>query len=204
MNQKGLDYNTERPALLMPEYGREIQKMVEHAVTVSNKQERQQCAEAIIKLMIAKATQPVNDENSRQAVWDHLYIISKGQLDIDWPYDVSNAEKIAGKPQPIPLIPASQRVRVRHYGHLVENLFEKLKTMPEGEELDELIRITANQMKRDLLIWGQGSAEDERIFADMATYTDGRIQIDEHNFKFDEIRLSNDERDMANKKKKKK
>lgn len=204
MNQQGLDYNTGRPALLMPEYGREIQKMVDHAVTLPTKEERQRCAKAIVKLMMAKASQTVTDDNSKQAIWDHLYIISKRQLDIDWPYDVSNAEKIAGKPQPVPLTPRNDRVRIRHYGHLVEKLFEKLKTMPEGRELDELIRVTANQMKRDLLLWGHGSAEDERVFADMETFTDGRIQIDENNFRFDKMHLSNEDRDNANRKRRKK
>lgn len=188
----------------MPEYGREIQKMVNHAVALPTKEERQLCAETIVKLMAAKVTMPINDDNSRQALWDHLYIISNKQLDIDWPYDVSNAEKIAGKPHPISLTSRKDRVRIRHYGHLVEKLFEKLKTMPEGEELDELIRLTANQMKRDLLLWGHGSAEDERVYSDMATYTDGRILIDESNFRFDNIKLLNDDKDSAGKRKKKK
>ncbi len=205
MNQQGLDYNTERPTMIMPEYGREIQKMVDYAVTLPTKEERQRCAETIVKLMTAKASQPVNDENSRQAIWDHLYIMSNRQLDIDWPYDVSNAEKITSKPQPIPLAARSERVRVRHYGHLVEELFEKLKTMPEGEELDELIRLTAHQMKRNLMLWGHGSAEDDRVFADMKTYTDGRILIDSSNFKFDPIIINSEDREaVGNKKKRKK
>ena len=203
MNQQGLDYNTERPAMIMPEYGREIQKMVDHAVTLPTKEERQCCAETIVKLMIAKSIQPVNDENSRQAIWDHLYIMSYQQLDIDWPYDVSNAEKITGKPQPIAMVPHNEHVRVRHYGHLVEKLFEKLKTMPEGEELDELIRLTAHQMKRNLMLWGHGSAEDDRVFSDMRTYTDGRIIIDSSNFKFDPIIISPEEA-AGNRKKRKK
>lgn len=189
----------------MPEYGREIQKMVDHAVTLPTKEERQRCAETIVKLMTAKSAQPVTDENSRQAIWDHLYMMSSQKLDIDWPYDVSNAEKITGKPQPIPLAPHNDHVRVRHYGHLVEKLFEKLKTMPEGEELDELIRLTAHQMKRNLMLWGHGSAEDDRVFADMKTYTNGRILIDSSNFKFDPIVISSEDKEaVGNKKKRKK
>lgn len=205
MNKEGLDYNTQRPAMIMPEYGREIQKMVDYAVALPTKEERQRCAETIVKLMVAKAAQPVNDENSRQAIWDHLYIMSGQQLDIDWPYDVTNAEKITSKPEPIPLTSRNEHVKVRHYGHLVEKMFEKLKTMPEGDELDELIRITAHQMKRNLMLWGHGSAEDERVFADMKAYTDGRIIIDGSNFRFDAIAIAADEKDtMGNKRKRKK
>jgi len=204
MNQEGLDYNTQRPAMTMPEYGREIQKMVDHAVTLPTKEERQRCAETIVKLMIAKSIQSVNDDNSRQAIWDHLYIMSGQQLDIDWPYDVTNAEKITSKPQPIPLTQRDERVRVRHYGHLVEKMFEKLKTMPEGDELDELIRLTAHQMKRNLMLWGHGSAEDERVFADMQTYTDGRIIIDSSNFKFDPINVAPDDKETTGNRKKRK
>lgn len=204
MNQKGLDYNTQRPALLMPEYGREIQKMVDYAINLPTKEERQQCANTIVNLMMTKTAHPMNVESSLHAVWNHLYMMSGKQLDIDWPYDMTEAEKVTNKPQQIPLTKKSDRVHIRHYGHLVEELLEKLKTMPEGEELDELVRITANQMKRDLLLWGQGSAEDDRVYSDMERYTDGRIHIDENNFKFDTIRLSNDERDAVNKKKRKK
>lgn len=204
MNVQGLDYNTQRPALIMPEYGREIQKMVEHSITLPTKEERQFCAQSIIKLMMAKTSQIASDENAQQAAWDHLFIMSKGKLDIEWPYDMSNAENISGKPEPIRLLTKEDHVRVRRYGHLLEELFEKLKTMPEGEERDELVRITANQMKRNLVLWGQGSSEDERVFADIATFTGGKIILNETNFTFDTINLSDADRELVAKKKKKK
>ena len=111
--------------------------------------------------------------------------MSSGQLDIDWPYDVSSAEKIHSKPAPIPL--PQNRIRLRHYGKLVEELLEKLKTMPEGSERDELIRVTANQMKRDLLTWGHGSMDDEKVADDLARLTDGVIQIDLGTFRFENM-----------------
>ena len=94
MNIKGLDYNTQREKLLMPEYGREIQKMVDHAVSLPTKEERQLCAETIIRLMENKNPQVQESANAEQALWDHLYLMSQKQLDIDWPFDVSEAEKI--------------------------------------------------------------------------------------------------------------
>ena len=185
MNIQGLDYNTQREKLLMSEYGREIQKMVDHAVGLPSKEEWLKCAKTIIKMMLTKVPQIRSNAGYEQTLWDHLYLMSSGKLDIDWPYDVSSAEKIHSKPTPIPL--PQNRIRQRHYGKLVEELLEKLKTMPEGSERDELARQTANQMKRDLLQWGHGSADDEKVADDIARLTGGVIQIDLGTFRFENV-----------------
>ena len=185
MNIKGLDYNTQRDPLLMPEYGREIQKMIDYAVTIEDKEQRQLCAETIVRMMASRLTQQLNNEDMEQTLWDHLYIMSHKQLDIEWPYDVSNAEKINHKPQPLKRL--SGNVRLRHYGRLVEELFEKLKSMPAGEERDALVSLTANQMKLDLAMWGHGSMDDERVASDIAAFTDGVIQLDLNTFVFDKL-----------------
>ncbi len=185
MNIKGLDYNTQREKLLMPEYGREIQKMVDHAVSLPTKEERQRCAETIVRLMESKNPQVQDSANAEQALWDHLYLMSRKQLDIDWPFDVSEAEKILSKPEPMEH--PTGGARMRHYGRLIEELFEKLKTMPEGEERDELVRLTANQMKRNLAAWGHGSVDDEKVADDLARFTDGKIQIDLSSFRFESM-----------------
>ena len=198
MNIKGLDYNTKREKLLMPEYGREIQKMVDHAISLPTKDERQRCAVTIIQQMETKVPQLTDSSDYEQTLWDHLYLMSHKQLDIDWPFDVSEAEKLLSKPQPMKL--PKDNVKLRHYGKLVEELFEKLKTMPEGEERDALVFYTANQMKRDLAIWGHGSMEDERVANDLARFTDGVIQLDLNSFKFEKFTVSEDNK--KNKKKK--
>ena len=185
MNIKGLDYNTQRDPLLMPEYGREIQKMIDYAVTIEDKEQRQLCAETIVRIMASRLTQQLNNEDMEQTICDHLYIMSHKQLDIEWPYDVSNAEKINHKPQPLKRV--SGNVRLRHYGRLVEELFEKLKSMPAGEERDALVSLTANQMKLDLAMWGHGSMDDERVASDIAAFTDGVIQLDLNTFVFDKL-----------------
>lgn len=185
MNIKGLDYNTQRDPLLMPEYGREIQKMIDYAVTIEDKEQRQLCAETIVRMMASRLTQQLNNEDMEQTLWDHLYIMSHKQLDIEWPYDVSNAEKINHKPQPLKRV--SGNVRLRHYGRLVEELFEKLKSMPAGEERDALVSLTANQMKLDLAMWGHGSMDDERVASDIAAFTNGVIQLDLNTFVFDKL-----------------
>lgn len=198
MDIKGLDYNTQREKLIMPEYGREIQKMIEYACELPTKEERMRCAKAIIRQMETKNLQLGNGADYEQTLWDHLYLMSHRELEIDWPYDVSEADKILSKPQPMKL--PNNKIKLRHYGRLIEELFEKLKAMPAGEERDALTYYTANQMKRSLASWGHGSMEDERIANDLAHFTDGIIQLDLNTFRFEKI--SNDDFKKTSKKKK--
>ena len=176
MNIEGLDYNTQRDKLVLPEYGREVQKMVEHAISLPTKEERQRCAETIIAVMERMVPQSGDSANHKQKLWDHLALMSGFQLDIDYPYDVSMAAVIATKPEPLAY--PMRDIPVRHYGNMMFEVFEKLKTMPAGAERDELVRITANHMKRSLYQWSHGSADDEKVASDLARFTDGVIQLD--------------------------
>lgn len=183
MNINGMDYNTQREKLLMPEYGREVQAMVQHAISLPTKEERQRCAEKIVETMARMVPQNGDRTEHNQKLWDHLAFISQFKLDIDYPVDVSNAAKIVSRPEPI-AYPA-QNIPVRHYGKMIFETFEKLKNMPEGEERDALARMTANQMKRNLITWGHGSNNEERVASDLARFTDGVIQLDLDTFAFD-------------------
>ena len=198
MNIEGLDYNTQRERLVLPEYGREIQNMVNYCLTLTDRQERQNCAESIVDIMERMIPQNHTDEDYKQRLWDHLAIMSNFQLDIDYPYDVSQAARIATKPEPMEY--PEDRNPVRHYGKMLFEIFEQLKTMEPGEERDELIRITANQMKRNLVQWSHGSCDDEKVADDLARYTDGKVQLDLDHFTFDKI---TERENVSNKKKKK-
>ncbi len=185
MEIKGIDYNTQRERLVMPEYGREIQLMVEHACSLPSKEERLRCARSIVRLMAARNPQARVNNGDEQAYWDHLYLVSGKKLDIDWPYDVSMAEKFLAKPEHVGY--NKGQFKMRHYGRLLDETFERLKSMPPGAERDELARQTANQMKRDLVNWGHGSSEDAKVADDLARLTDGVIQLDLHKFRFERI-----------------
>ncbi len=198
MDIKGLDYNTHREKLLMPEYGREIQKMVDHAVGLPDKHERQECAQEIIRLMETKVPGLRENADYQQTLWDHLYLMSHEQLDIDWPFDVSEAEKIHNKPKAIPL--PKENLHLRHYGKLIGELFEKLKSMPAGEERDALVYYTANQMKRDLAIWGHGAMSDEKVADDLARFTDGVIQLDLGSIQLEKVTISEEPKQKKKKK----
>lgn len=185
MNIDGLDYNTQREQLLLPEYGREVQKMITYAIGLPTKAERQSCAETIIAIMRRMTPQNSEAADYQQKLWDHLALMSNFQLDIDYPYDVKQALEITKRPEPLPY--PMQQIPVRHYGKMMFEVFEKLKTMPEGPERDALVRVTANQMKRDLYQWSHGSADDEKVADDLARFTDGVIQLDLKTFRFEKM-----------------
>lgn len=192
MNIEGLDYNTQREKLVMPEYGREVQSMVDYAVSLTDREERQRCANAIVAIMERMSPQASAAADFRQKLWDHLAIMSGFRLDIDYPCDITSAAKIAEKPAPMPY--PMKRIPVKHYGNMMFEIFERLKTMPEGPERDELIRVTANQMKRNLKQWSNGSADDEKVASDLAAFTGGRVQLDLETFEFDKMDVKEPER----------
>lgn len=192
MNIEGLDYNTQREKLIMPEYGREVQSMIDYAVTLEDRDERQRCANAIVAIMERMFPQTAGTPDFEHKLWDHLAIMSGFRLDIDYPCDISQAGKIAEKPAPVEY--PMKKIPVKHYGYMMFELFDKLKTMENGPERDELIRITANQMKRNLRQWSNGSADDEKVASDLAAYTGGRVQLDLDTFEFDKMEVKETER----------
>ena len=183
MKIKGLDYNTQREHLVLPEYGREVQQMVDYCVSLKSRAERQRCANTIIAVMERMMPHTYENKDYRQKLWDHLALMSGFQLDIDYPCDITEAQKMLQKPAPMRY--PMKRIPVRHYGNMMFEVFELLKNMPNGAERTELTRLAANQMKRDLVRWGHGSSDDEKVASDLADYTDGKIQLDLETFKFD-------------------
>ena len=198
MNIEGLDYNTQREKLVLPEYGREVQSMVDYAVALPTKAERQSCANAIIAIMRRMFSQSADAEGFERKLWDHLAMMSNFKLDIDYPFDVTEAQTILSKPEPMTY--PMNNIPVRHYGKMMFELFDKLKTMPEGPDRDALVRMVANQMKRDLMVWGHGSSDDEKVASDLAYFTDGKVQLDLDKFKFAKIDVKENERKRGKKK----
>ena len=201
MNKIGLDYNTTREKPVLPEYGREIQQMVDYCVELEDRKERQRCAESIIKIMDRMFPENRGLENHEQKLWDHLAIMSNFQLDIDYPFDVSNAAKIAKKPETVEY--PNLRIPVRHYGAMLFEIFEKLKHMEPGKERDELVKLTANQMHRNLMQWSHGSCDEQKVAADLARFTDGKIKLDLKHFVFEKVKEPPARSNNNNNKKKK-
>lgn len=169
-----MDYNTQRPKLLLPEYGRIVQEMVDYARTLPEKAQRQACAETIVSVMASFAPGRRQQPDFWHKLWDHLSLMADYGLDIDYPYEIvrrTDQTKPARLPYP------QTRIRYRHYGHLIEELTRKLKEMPEGEERSQLAWLVAGQMRRSLNDWNKDALSDRKVAADLAAYTDGTVRL---------------------------
>ncbi|OFR32450.1 DUF4290 domain-containing protein [Porphyromonas sp. HMSC065F10] len=166
--------------LILPQYGRNVQNMVDRCVEIEDPATRQQCAETIIDTMRSFATTDKDREDFEQILWDHLYIMSRFRLEVDFPYPVTSREEYEE-----PVVPrlddcTQEPPKYRHYGHTIERMVEIVKVLPEGEERDELARITAVEMKRQYCSWNKSSVADSKIFADLYELSKGEVYLDEH------------------------
>lgn len=166
--------------LILPQYGRNVQNMVDRCVEIEDPATRQQCAETIIDTMRSFATTDKGREDFEQILWDHLYIMSRFRLEVDFPYPVTSREEYEE-----PVVPrlddcTQEPPKYRHYGHTIERMVEIVKGLPEGEERDELARITAVEMKRQYCSWNKSSVADSKIFADLYELSKGEVYLDEH------------------------
>lgn len=176
MNIQGLDYNTERDKMRLKAYGRDIQQMVDYAITLPTKAERQRCAENIIDTMKRVVPSQQSNKERMPMLWYHLALMSNFKLDIDYPVEFEHEDKMALPPDKIDYDKAG--VPVRHYGKLLFKMFDQLKGMPEGPLRTSLAQQTAQQMYHSLSAWGFGSVNKERVVSDLARFTDGVIQMD--------------------------
>lgn len=170
-----MTYNTQREKLVLPEYGRTIQEMVDICVDIPNRAERQRCAESIIAVMTTMNPDLRQQPDYEHKLWDQLAILSGYQLDIDYPFEVVRPEDIAAKPKPMKY--PMQRIRYRHYGHLTEEFMRKLKELPDGPEREELTAMMANFMKRSLYNWDRDAMDEGKVRADVRSYTDGTADV---------------------------
>lgn len=160
----------------MPEYGRGIQNMVNHALTLKTKAERQHCANTIVRIMGNMFPHLRDIPDFKHKLWDHLAAMADYQLDIDYPYEVTVADKAGVKPRPMPY--PMKRIRSRHYGYLLESLVKHVKDMEPGRERDELTQLAAHQMKRDLYGWNKDAMDNDKVIADLESYVGHEINLD--------------------------
>lgn len=175
-----LEYNTARPKMHIPEYGRNVQKMVDHAVGLKTKEERNKVAEAIIKVMGELNPQLRDVEEYKPKLWTHLFIMSDFQLDVDSPYPLPTREALAGKPNKVnyPQTP----IKIGHYGKTVELLIDKAVEMPEGGEREALVKTIASMMKRFHLTFNSSSVEDQVILNHLTKLSNGKIVLTDVSF----------------------
>ena len=169
-----LTYNTRLKRLILPEYGRNIQKMVDHCLTIEDREERTRCAYSIIATMGNLFPALRNEENSHK-LWDHLAIMSDFKLDVDYPCEIVRPDELDSHPDKVPY--TGHQIRYRHYGKDLEFMIAKAAEMEEGEERDELILLLANHMKKLMLSINKDGVDDAKIFKDLAEYSHGAIRL---------------------------
>jgi hypothetical protein len=172
-----MEYNTSRGNLIIPEYGRNVQKMVQHCLTLEDREERNLCAKSIVRLMGQLNNQFKDAEDFQNTLWTHLYIISDFKLDIESPFPVPRIEEINTKPNRVAY--PNSKVKYRHYGKTIEEMIKKAKDYEEGDEKAHLVKLIAELMKRAYLKWNRDTVRDEIIFKQLKELSDNKIQIPE-------------------------
>lgn len=175
-NITSLEYNTERPLMSIPEYGRNVQNMINHCLTLTDKEERNNCAKAIIVVMgqVTPQLKDVVDYDHR--LWDHLFIMSNFELDIDSPYPKPSADFFEKKPEKIAY--PQRKIKNGHYGAIMEDLIAAAVKLEDGEEKTFLIKRIANLLKTSYLLWNRNTVNDEVIVKHLEQYSNGKLTID--------------------------
>lgn len=169
------DYNTQRPRLIIPEYGRHVQRMVEHCMGIEDREARTRNAHAIIQVIGRLNPTLRNSESGDRTLWDHLYIMSDFKLDVDGPFPKPTAEELDTKPAPVPY--PAQNVRYGHYGKLVERMVDACAAKEDGPEKEAFILLIANLMKKQFLTWNRDSVGDGVIIKDLGELSNGRLRL---------------------------
>ena len=172
-----MDYNSQRKRLILPEYGRNIQMMVDHLATIQDREERTRAAKTVISVMGNLDPHLRDVPDFRHKLWDHLMIMSNFTLDIDSPYPLPEKDILEEKPEKMPY--NNHRIKYKHYGLLTEKLIEKIKETEDQEIKRVLTVLTANHMKKSFLTWNKDSVEDEQIYDDINTLYGGNIEMPE-------------------------
>lgn len=170
-----MDYNSSRKKLVLPEYGRNIQNMVNYALTIEDREERKKAAQTIIDVMGNLYPYLRDIEDFRHKLWDHLAIMADFKLDIDFPYELPTEELLNGKPNKIPYNQGGSTYR--HYGKVVEKMIKRTAEYEAGPEKDLLIQMIADHMKKCYLTWNKESVTDEKVMADFEELSKGEIDV---------------------------
>ena len=176
-NSIKLYYNTEVEKLQMPEYGRNVLKMVELMKTIPDREKRTAQAAAIVKVMERLNPQVHQQDNYAQKLWDHLYMIAGYDLDIDSPYPAPVPEFVNSRPEQIPL--NTRPIKARHYGRNIESILNLIASEPEGDIKTAMIRSLAIYMRQQYLIWNKDTVADATIFQDIERLSGGRVVVPE-------------------------
>lgn len=174
-----LEYNTEREHLIIPEYGRHLQKMINHAKSIESKEERNKVAKSIISVMGNLQPHLRDVPDFQHKLWDQLFIMSNFELDVELPYDKPSKELLQARPEPLRY--PQNHPKYRFYGNNIKTMIDVAVTWEEGELKKALAYTIANHMKKCFLNWNKDTVEDVVIFDHLYELSDGKINLKDKN-----------------------
>ena len=170
-----IEYNTERTHLIIPEYGRHIQKMVDHAISIEEKEERNKVANSIISVMGNMNPHLRDVPDFQHKLWDQLFIISDFKLDVDSPYDKPSREELMEAPETLKY--PQNFPKYRFYGNNIKRMIDVANGWEEGEMKEGLVMTIANHMKKCFLNWNKDTVEDTVIFNHLFELSEGKLDL---------------------------
>jgi hypothetical protein len=177
-----MEYNTTRNKLIISEYGRNIQKMIEYAITIEDSEKRNKSANLIINIMAQMNPRIRESGDYKHKLWDHMFLISDFKLDVDSPYPKPSKNTLYATPEKIPY--QDNHIRFRHYGKNIEKIINKAIEYEDGPEKDALIKTIANHLKKSYLNWNRDSVNDELILDHLASLSKDNLKLNK------EVRLN--------------
>ena len=172
-----MDYNTTRPSMVIPEYGRNLQEMIRYTCTIEDREKRTKSAKFIINVMAQMNPQVRDSADYNHKLWDHLHIISEFKLDVDAPYPPPSPLTLSTKPERLSY--HDKDITFRHYGKNIALIIEKAMQYEEGAEKDALVKIIAIHLKKSYLNWNRESVTDELIEEHLRILSDGKLKLHE-------------------------
>ncbi len=170
-----IEYNTERPKLIIPEYGRHMQKMVDQAIAIEDREERNKVAKSIIAVMGNLNPHLRDVPDFQPMLWDQLFIISDFKLEVDSPFPIPTREELAERPEPLEY--PQNFPRYRFYGNNIKRMIDVAIGWEEGDKKEGLVLTIANHMKKCFLNWNKDTVEDDVIFNHLLELSDGKIDL---------------------------
>lgn len=182
-----MQYNTQMKKLTLPEYGRNIQNMVDHCVAVKDPEERKKCAYTVIDVMGSMFPHLRDVNNFKHILWDHLAIMSDFKLDIEYPYEVITREELNTPPGHLDY--SRPTMQYRHYGKIMEKMIGIAANMEDSDRKNHLVKLLLSQMKRSYTQWNK-EADDQKIFHDLHILSEGKIKIDTGKYVIPEVKVN--------------
>lgn len=203
MTENMIPYNTDMKRLVLPEYGRNVHRMIEYCVGIPDREERNACARSIARIMANIYSETAQLSPDDPQIWNHMNLMADFKLDVDFPCEVLSRESLTPNPNRVPY--PDGKIRFRHYGKGTEQMIKVACEMEDSPERDAFISLVAHHMKKLLTLHNKEAVSNEKVIRDLAEFSGGKIQLDPATYvlrDFQETPVANNRQGGKKKKKK--